>query len=164
MSPHRSAMMVGLGSLCGAALVAMLALVLLSGGARGQAVTSNAPRAVDHAHHDHESILPVQGDPPPPMLEIDITRDPKSGWNLKVMTTNFRFSPENASGPHRTGEGHAHLYINGQKYARLYGPWFHIDELPKGKVDVRVTLNSNDHRLLGVGKTPVEVRRTLTVE
>ena len=164
MSLHRSAMMVGLGSLCGAALVAMLALVFLSGGARGQAVTSDAPRAVNHAHHDHEALLPVQGDPPPPTLGIDISRDPKSGWNLKIATTNFRFSPENASGPHRTGEGHAHLYVNGQKRARIYGRWFHIGDLPKGEVDVRVTLNSNDHRLLSVGKTPLEVRQTLIVE
>ena len=30
------------------------------------------------------------------------------------------------------GHGHAHLYINGEKVARLYSPYFYIAELEEG--------------------------------
>ena len=39
----------------------------------------------------------------------------------------------------------AHLYINGEKVARLYGPWYHIAYLEPGKNEILVTLNANNH-------------------
>jgi hypothetical protein len=42
--------------------------------------------------------------------------------------------------------GHAHLYVDGQKIARLYGNWFHISELPKDAKSLEIILNSNNHR------------------
>lgn len=87
-----------------------------------------------------------------------------SGWNLRLKTTNFEFSPENANGPHQAGEGHAHLYVNGKKRARLYGRWFHIDRLPPGRVALTVTLNSNDHRPLAVGMDRVQIDRMIVVD
>lgn len=47
---------------------------------------------------------------------------------------------------HYPGEGHAHLYVDGQKIARLYGKWYHIEELSPGQHEITVTLNANDHR------------------
>ena len=79
------------------------------------------------------------------------------------MTTNFRFAPENASSPHRDGEGHALLYVNGEKVARLYGPWFHIEFLPSGPTKVTVTLNANDHSGLAVGDAPLSVTKEVHV-
>jgi hypothetical protein len=83
---------------------------------------------------------------PVPTVDITVTPDPKSGWNLRVQTTNFRFAPENASKDHRWGEGHAHLYIDDVKIGRLYGEWYHIGAMEAGTHQVRVTLNTNDHQ------------------
>ena len=85
-----------------------------------------------------------------------------SGWNLHIETENFSFSPENASLAHIDGEGHAHVYINGVKLGRFYGPWVHLDDLPEGEVTVEVTLNANDHRFLAVGD--VALSQTLTIQ
>ena len=78
-----------------------------------------------------------------------------AGWNLHVMPQNFRFAPENASKENIDGEGHAHVYINGTKLGRLYGNWLHIGELPKGDVEVKVSLNANSHSALLVDGMPV---------
>ena len=68
---------------------------------------------------------------------------------------NFAFAPEHASRDHVPGEGHAHVYVNGVKLGRFYGPWLHLDNLPPGEVTVEVTLNANDHRPLSVAGKPV---------
>lgn len=109
-------------------------------------------------HHDHSEMLVLAGDAPVPAVDAAVTKDPVSGWNLHIETKNFRFAAEHASGEHVPGEGHAHLYVNGEKIARLYGPWAHVASLPEGRSTIRVTLNANDHRPLAVGSQPVETR------
>lgn len=105
----------------------------------------------DNGLHDHGTplVLPVSGDAPG--LALAVHADPASGWNLQIMTENFTFAPLHASTQHIVGEGHAHLYINGEKIGRVYGEWLHLEDLPQGDVTVQVILNSNDHRPLFVG-------------
>lgn len=93
-----------------------------------------------------------------PTLDVQVTEDPDQGWNLRMVTTGFTFSPANVGRSHVPGEGHAHVHVNGRKIARLYGPWMHIGSLPEGEVEILVTLNANDHRLLSVDGVPVEAR------
>ena len=62
------------------------------------------------------------------------------------------------------GEGHAHVYVDGEKAARIYGPWFHLGALPPGEVTLGVTLNANDHSLLAVSGRPLKAEKTITVE
>ena len=167
MNKGMMAIAIGVLGVCGVALAALSTDQGPdrggAGHAQGHGATSMAMRVAD-GDHQHGEPLALPPGPNAPTLGIAITPDPKSGWNLRIETTNFRFSPENASGPHRAGEGHAHAYVNGRKVARVYGPWFHLDALPKGEVAVTVTLNSNDHRPLAVEDAPLEVTRTLTVE
>ncbi len=111
---------------------------------------------VASAHHDHGSTLSIAAGDDAPTLAVEAKADPMSGWNLHIATKNFRFSPEHASGDPVDGEGHAHVYINGNKLGRFYGPWVHLDNLPEGKVTVKVTLNGNDHRPLAVASVPLE--------
>ena len=100
-----------------------------------------------------------------PSVEVEIFPDPGAGWNLHVITENFTFSPEHAGSEHYPGEGHCHLYIDGRKIARLYGPWYHIDEqLDIGEHKLEVTLNSNDHNLYTYDGKVVETQTVLTVE
>lgn len=90
-----------------------------------------------------------------PVLDIAVTPDPMTGYNLHVMTDGFTFAPERASLAHVAGQGHAHVYVNGTKIGRLYSPWMHLDALPSGETEIEVTLNTNDHRPLSVNGTPV---------
>ncbi len=111
--------------------------------------------------HAHDEILVIQPSDTAPRLALAAAKDPVAGWNLNILTEHFEFSPQNASGPHVEGEGHAHVYVNGQKLGRYYGNWVHLDNLPTGRVVVDVTLNANDHRPLAVGGDPLAARITL---
>ncbi len=116
------------------------------------------------AAHDHSKTISLPAGPDAPGLEIDLIKDPMAGWNLHVQPQNFRFAPQNASSDDRPGEGHAHVYINGAKLARLYGNWMHIPELPKGEVEVEVSLNANSHSPLAVDDAPVSAKLTIQVD
>lgn len=113
--------------------------------------------------HVHGTPLTVPPGPKAPALAITVKKDPVGGWNLYLRVTNFRFAPERANTPHPAGEGHGHLYVNGKKIARLYGPWFHIGSLPPGRAVIRVTLNANDHRGIMVGGRPLAAAQTIVV-
>lgn len=160
--------------------LALFAIGLVFGGGAGfvtaaaNGVTFDGHDHGDPAHHgttqaeatahDHAAAINLPGGADAPGLEIALTQDPMTGWNLQVTPQNFRFSPENASTPDVPGEGHAHVYINGQKLARLYGNWMHIDQLPKGAVEVEVSLNANSHSPLLVDNVPVSAAVTVQVD
>ncbi|MCP1199784.1 hypothetical protein [Notoacmeibacter sp. MSK16QG-6] len=150
--------------------LALLALGLLYGGGIGftLAAANNVSfgghnHGVTAAHagidtsaaHDHSRMLDVSG-PKAPMLEATLEPDPITGFNLHLTTKNFRFAPENAGKGDRPGEGHAHVYVNGEKIARLYAPWMHIADLPPN-AKIAITLNSNDHANLSVDGEPIRV-------
>jgi len=157
--------------------LALLVIGLIFGGgigfvtAAGMGVTFDGHDHGDPAHHgagmdhgmDHDTPLEVGGGTPP-AVQIAINKDPMSGYNLLVSVENFRFAPHHASLAHAAGEGHAHLYVNGMKQARLYGPWAHMPDLPSGEVIVEVTLNSNNHQPLAVDGEPVAASITLHTE
>lgn len=123
--------------------------------------TSSNPAGQASRAHAHEDIRVIQPSDSAPSLALEATKDTVAGWNLHIQTEHFEFSPQNASGPHVEGEGHAHVYVNGQKLGRYYGDWVHLDNLPAGQVVVEVTLNANDHRPLAVGDETLAARISL---
>jgi hypothetical protein len=90
-----------------------------------------------------------------PTVEMSLTKDAKSGWNAQLSTTNFKFTPENASSNHVDGQGHAHLFIDGKKITRIYGPDFYIAELEEGSHTIMVGLSTNDHQDYFDGDEPI---------
>lgn len=82
---------------------------------------------------------------PVPSVQIHAQKDPNGGWNVHLVTENFKFTPENSGKDDVPGEGHAHLYLNGKKISRVYGNWFHVT-LPKGKNKLKVDLTTNSHK------------------
>jgi uncharacterized membrane protein YphA (DoxX/SURF4 family) len=92
-----------------------------------------------HARYD------VPATAPRPVVMVHPSQDATGGWNLHIMTENFRFAPMQSSQEDVNGEGHAHLYVNNSKVARIYGEWFHVN-LPKGNHRIKVTLNTNGHK------------------
>lgn len=157
--------------------IAMLLIGLIFGGGIGFTIAAGAgvtldghdhsahlapsDNAVDHAAmghgdaHDHNKVISLPEGSDAPTLDIEVTKD-GTGWNLRVITTNFTLTPERIGTENVAGEGHGHVYLNGVKQARIYGEWYHIAQVPAGDVELRVTLNSNDHSALAVGDTPLE--------
>lgn len=78
-------------------------------------------------------------------VKAAVTKDPMKGYNLHLRTRGFRWAPQRAGMAFRPGEGHAHLYVDGTKLTRLYGPWFYLGTLDVGPHTIKVTLNGNDH-------------------
>lgn len=143
--------------------LALLLIGLVFGGAAGFVVGSSdtapeaAAPAMDHSAHAHvhgEGVM-IEPGATAPQLEIELLPDPVAGWNLHLQTRNFRFAADRAGLEHMPGEGHAHIYVNGEKVARTYGDWFHLETLPTGPVEIEATLTSNDHRSLMVGEVPL---------
>lgn len=127
--------------------------------------SKNTPELKPEAHHahDHSKLVELSAGPTAPTLDFSLHKDAVGGWNLHISTTNFRFAPENVNLSNRPGEGHAHIYIQGNKLARVYSSWFHIPKLPAGTIMITVTLNSNDHSTLSVEKKPLSLTKLFVV-
>jgi hypothetical protein len=106
-------------------------------GGAGQSMGGDTAPMGSDTHMEHEAG-------PTMAVTASLTPDAKAGYNLRLETAGFVWAPENASGDHADGEGHAHLYVDGEKIGRLYGPWAHL-LLEPGEHEIRVTLNANDH-------------------
>ena len=115
------------------------------------------PEQTSHAH----DMFVVDAAMAPQITNMMATKDTKSGWNLMIQTENFTFSPQNASGDHVDGEGHAHIYIDGKKITRLYSHNYYLGELSEGEHSIRVTLNTNDHKDYAVNGQVVEATQTV---
>ena len=123
--------------------------------------------AHDHAAHDHGGGAHAalrEADRPAPTLSLQIHPDGARSRNLHLSVTGFTFDPEGVNGPHVAGHGHAHVYVNGIKQARAYGPWVQLYALPEGTHEIRVTLNANDHAQYAVSGRPVEATATLRID
>ena len=124
-----------------------------------------------HEHHNQKLVIPENA----PVPTVDLIVHPDShgsspengnrdasaqgadnGWNLEIQVTNFRFAPENVNQESNYEEGHAHLYINGEKITRLYGNWYYLKELPSQRNEVKVSLNANGHEILTYQGKPIE--------
>lgn len=105
---------------------------------------SQSEKAEDEHSHTHDELFEVTAEQAP-KLELVVSEDKKAGYNVKLVTTNFTFTPEKIDGDTIVGEGHAHLYVDGIKVGRLYDEYFHYDGSFEGTRTFRATLNANDH-------------------
>ena len=134
-----------------------LALVLFLVGAVGGYFLGASDHRHDEEPHDahmeekghvtHE-LRDVEGDAPE--IDLTISGDAKSGFDAQITVSNFVFAPGNANGDDVSGQGHAHIYVNGEKKNRVYGEWYHIGKLPVGSNEIEIRLSSNDHHELAV--------------
>ena len=94
---------------------------------------------------DHSGQVMVPDSVEAPTVSLKVTKDELQGWNIHLNTSNFKFTPQKFGKPHVVGEGHAHLYLDGEKVARVYGSWYHLSRLMAGTHTLKVTLNANTH-------------------
>ncbi|MEX0917836.1 MAG: peptidoglycan-binding domain-containing protein [Candidatus Paceibacterota bacterium] len=119
----------------------------------------------DTVSHDHV-MIDVSEWPLIPEIEIALHKDALAGWNLEIDTEHFTFTPATVNEDNRENEGHAHIYIDGVKLARVYGHWFHIPDsaiLGAGEHTVSVSLNANDHSGLTHGDEPITDEVTINI-
>lgn len=95
-----------------------------------------------------------------PTIDLNVTEDEMGGFNVQIKTTNFIWAPQNASGMHIAGEGHAHIYVDGEKLGRVYGEWYHLNTknagISEGLHTLMVDLNGNDHAPYAIEGTPIQ--------
>jgi hypothetical protein len=116
---------------------------------------------MDHAAM-HSKL--TEAEAPFPNLDLILHPDGASSRNLEISVENFVFDANQVNGANTPGAGHAHIYVDGIKLARTYGPWFHITGLSAGEHEIRVTLNANDHSQFAIDGTPVEATTTVVIE
>lgn len=107
------------------------------------------------SHEPLESEIPVSVD-----IETDV--EDGGGVNVRIMAERWKWAPRNVNAAHIPGEGHAHIYVNGEKLNRVYGPYYHIPALSPGAHEIRVTLNANSHNDLTLNGEPIEATATVT--
>ena len=140
---------------------AIITLTLAACGTDPEAVETSMAGEVAMADHAHDATLDVPADSAPTIV-LEVQEDAVSGYNLHAQLTGLDLAPRAAGGEHVAGEGHMHLYVDGEKVARVYTPWFHLAELEPGSHEVTMTLNSNTHAGLAVDGEPIEA--TVAVE
>ncbi len=142
----------------GDAIVVMLIVAVLLGWIAGFLVGNNTANST--SVYVEENVPEASGEPVITLLSVQ--EDVVGGYNIYIETENFTFTPNEASESHVDNQGHAHIYVDGKKVGRVYGPWYHLPALEEGEHVIKVELNGNDHATLVVdGK---EVSATVTVD
>lgn len=108
-------------------------------------------------------ICRVEDGEPAPQISIDVVPE-GDGWKVTVTAQEFTFSKEHLGLFHIPGTGHGHLYVGGMKLGRMMSPTARIGGLPPGTHEVRVTLNTNDHRAYVVENQPVTAKALIKVD
>ena len=127
-----------------------------------QTVTVPESGSGGHTHASDEAVAAPAG------MGVSIHVEPDShstgGFNVRIDTSGFAFAPDSVNGDHVAGEGHAHIYVDGVKIARVYGPWFFLGGLSPGEHEVRVTLTANTHQPYERDGEPLAASVMVTVQ
>lgn len=109
--------------------------------------------------HNHDEYIDITEDL---QLSMQLSKDSVSGYNLLIDVQNFTFAPQQVGEEHLPGFGHAHVYLDNTKIARIYATAYHVDVNISGYENLTVTLNANSHEQLSYQGAPVEV--TVNIE
>jgi hypothetical protein len=92
-----------------------------------------------------------------PSVSLEVEPDAHDGWNVLLDVEGFEFTPQASGESAQGGQGHAHLYVDDEKY-RLYGTWFHLpyEAIGEGERTLMVTLNADDHTTWAVDGEAVQ--------
>ncbi|MBB4932286.1 plastocyanin [Lipingzhangella halophila] len=132
-----------------------------SGSPDADAEPSDSPPS-SSSGHDHE-LREVEGDSAP-SVSMEVAEDTDAGWNVHVRAEDFGFTPGKVGEEAREGEGHAHLYVDDEKVARVYGPWHHLpaSAVPEGEHTLSVHLSANDHSSWALDGEPISDSTMIT--
>lgn len=116
-------------------------------------------------HAGHGATYKVPDSEIKPAIALNVEPETNgTGWNINAEVTDFKFDKQAVDRTHVPGTGHGHIYLNGLKLGRVFERTTAIGMLPKGTHLVRVTLNTNDHRVYIVDGRPVTATAEIVVE
>ena len=96
-------------------------------------------------------------------VSITAEVDAQGTVDVEIDVEGMRFAPESVDQEHREGAGHAHIYVDGEKLGRVFESSYRIENLSPGDHEIRVSLNTNDHRELVYDGQVAEDTVTVTV-
>jgi len=100
------------------------------------------------SHHKHTTKT-IPSNMTQPKIALSIFYDEMDGFNLVILTENFRFLPPQRASKEEIMvlEGHAHIFINDVKILRTYGKDIHLPEhlFKNGLNKLMVSLNNHQH-------------------
>jgi len=126
---------------------ATIGLLVLAGCATStETVSSPSPAAKSSSADSMQSDLHEVPATRAPTVSLKAIPDSTTGWNIHIATKKWTWTPEDTGGAVEPNSGHGHLYVNGEKITRIYGPWYFLseEEAASGN-EISVTLNANDH-------------------
>ena len=126
--------------------VGALALALVLGAcAATTAETTTTTMSDGHDHEHGEDAASREWELESfPELSIEVTTRGDGTVLLKIDAPGFTFTGADVFDP-VPGEGHAHLFVDGELYSMVYGPEFDLPALAPGTHEVMVALSTNDH-------------------
>jgi hypothetical protein len=114
--------------------------------------------------HMHETVDIPAGEQAP-SIKGEVMEDHSGSWLLQLETRDFEFAPKKAGMDEISyGEGHAHLYVDGEKINRLYGNYYNLGELEPGTHHIKVTLNANNHGVYTVDGREIAYEEAIRVK
>ncbi len=120
--------------------------------------------AAEDGDMDHDDdLIEIPSGMAVPGVALEIFDDAKSGHNVHVNLTNFELAPQHASTEPIDGQGHMHLYIDGEKVMRFYNDWIHVDGLEAGEHNLVVELSANNHAAYAENGEAIRAMSTITV-
>jgi hypothetical protein len=97
-----------------------------------------------------------------PEVSIDVTGDNDEGWTVTTSISNFTLADMSAT-EHVPGEGHAHIWVDGQVFTMISQETTVIPQLDPGTHEIMVTLSSNTHLDYVHEGEPLMARTTVEV-
>ena len=127
-----------------------------------EAASDASSDSMEMSDHDHAEGYELPEGTTVPTVSIEVEADPKSGANLYVEVDDFTVDPESASTEPVPGEGHFHLFVDGERVARFYNQALHLD-LEEGEHTVMVEVSANNHAVYTVDGEPIMAMATVEV-
>lgn len=143
------------------AIIFASTLGLLLNGCTDEQLTESSSATMVHNHSEHEhsdkDLLGINPQAKKPEIKLSVEADPMAGWNIHIDASNFSFAPDQVNQAVTSiAEGHAHIYVDDYKIARVYSPWYHLRALTPGPHKIRISLNANDHSNLSYNGIPLD--------
>lgn len=118
----------------------------------------------DHEDHEHAETETLEWDGGAvPEVSVSVTGSNDEGWTVTTSITNFTLADMSAT-EHVPGEGHAHVWLDGQVFTMISQESVVIPHLDPGVHDVMVTLSSSTHLDYVHDGMPLMARTTVEVE
>ena len=120
--------------------------------------------ASSHSMNHNQEYIEIPQSHSVPSIKGAITQDLSGTWLLEIRTDHFSFTPKKVGTAEiNYDEGHAHIYMNGEKVNRLYGNYYNLDYLPPGTYHFKVTLNGNNHGIFTHNGEEIAFNQTLII-